>query len=354
MMILFGVLAARRVSLNQNKEISFFNLEVIFPLLFYSVILGMRYGVGEDHLGYLGNYITGDRVDQYEWGFRLLTNIFKKNGIHYAVYFSVLAFLQIFFFYYAFKDERYLYPYLAFVLITGGYFLSWMNGIRQDLADCIFIYFLKIIDKKQIFNYTIWCLAACLFHKSAIILLVLYPILKDGRDYFKNISFQLIIYCFALAIHYSNFDVTDLISRPFELFAYWLQYKDYSFDASRYIVGGTDTGIGFIILALIDFLIILCSYRIKEYFSSKRFINIYNIYFIGTVTNIIFAGSFTLLRPFRYFTYFALIVEAYLLYYLYQKAKSSFNIIILVFFVLLVLLIFGKILTTEKFIFFWQ
>ena len=358
-MILFGSLAAKRASLYPTQNISFIKWEVLFPLLCFAIIFGMRYGVGMDHLNYLKNYITGEGVDKYEWGFKWITVFFSENNFHYSVYFGVLAFLQVFFFFYAFKNERYLFPYLAFILFAGGYYLNWMNAIRQDLATCIFIYSIKFIDEKKFRKYLIWCAIAFLFHKSAAILIILYPFLRNGRDYIRSIPLQLIIFLVAIVIYYSHFQLENFISSQIQIFTSWFRYESYKMDDINNMVVEVNTGIGFIILAIVDIVIILYSNKLKNFFNSKRFVIIYILYFFGTITRIIFARSVILERPFRYFSYFELIVASYFIYYLFTHLKSSFNKLIFFLIVGIYILLFSAMIyncetNTAKFLFFWQ
>jgi hypothetical protein len=358
-MILSGALAAKRALLYSKLNISFYKWEVLFPLLCFALVFGMRYGVGDDHLNYLNNYITGEGWDSYELGFRWITNLFAENNFHYTDYFGTLAFLQVFFFFYAFKDERYLFPYLAFLLFAGGYFLAWMNGIRQDLAACIFIYSIKFIDQKKVWKYLLWCTIAFLFHKSEIILVLIYPLFKNGRDYFRSIPLQLIILSVVLGIYYSDFRIENFFSSQIELFASWLQYENYTMDRITNMTTEVNTGIGFLLAVIIDIVIILYGNILKEYFNSKRFVIIYNLFFVGTITRIIFVGSGILLRPFRYFIYFELIAAGYLIYYLFKHAKPSFNQIVFFLIIGIYLLLFAATLyrgetNTAKFLFFWQ
>ena len=358
-MILFGSLAARRVSLHPKQNISFFKLEVLLPLLFFALVFGMRYGVGVDHLSYLNTYLTGESIDRYEWGFKWITIFFSEHNFHYAVYFGILAFIQVFFFFYAFKDERYLFPFLAFTLFAGGYYLAWMNGIRQDIAACIFIYSIKFIDQKKFWKYLFWCAIAFLFHKSAGILVFLYPLLRNGRDYFKKIPLQLILLFVALIIYYSDFRIENVISSQIEIFASWLRYGSYKMDEIQSMVAQANSGIGFILYAIIDIVIILYSNKLKNYYNSKKFMNIYTIYFVGTIAQIIFAESVVLLRPFRYFGFFKLIITGYLMSYLLKNVKLSFNQIVLFLIVVIYFTLFGAILyrgetNSAKFLFFWQ
>jgi hypothetical protein len=358
-MIIFGHLAAKRAELSPGTKITFWRWEVIIPLAFFALIFGMRYGVGVDHTNYLNNYLTGDSNERFELGFSWLTILFSDNNIHFAIYFTVLAFLQVFFFFYAFRNERFLFPYLAFILIAGGYYLDWMNAIRQDLAACIFIYAIQYIDQKKLFKYLIWLAIASLVHKSVIILAVLYPLLRSGHDFLKNIKIQLIILAAALVIHYSGFKIESLLSSSIDFFAGLFQYSSYTIDEIDSMVSVSDTGIGFLAAIIIDILIILYSSKLKVYFNSKRFVIIYILYFIGTISQIIFAGTVVLLRPFRYFSFFKMILAAYLLYFLFKESKIYYNRMVLIVLIIIFLSLLGATIyrgdtNTAKFLFFWQ
>lgn len=357
-MILFGALAAKRVSLKPGPQITFFKWEVLVPLLCFGLVFGMRYGVGTDHLTYLNNYLTGENTDRYELFFKWVTLFLSENNFHFATYFGLWAFLQVFFLFYAFKEERHLFPYLAFLLFAGGYFLPLMNGIRQDLAACIFIYSIRFIDEKKLWKYLLWCTIAFLFHKSAVILFMAYPFLRNGRDFFKSIPLQLIILLVSLTFYYSDIQIEKYISFIIKPFAAWFNYS-YSLERISHLVTEINTGIGFLLALLIDILIIISSKKLKIYFNSKRFFTIYNLYFIGVITRLLFGGSTVLLRPFRYFIYFKLIITAYFIYYLFKNAKLSLNQILFFLVLMIYLLLFGATLyngdtNTAKFIFFWQ
>src|SRR5690554_4002067 len=137
-MILFAVYAARRNGYISTSGLvvkrSFWRFEIIFPLILFAIIFGMRYDVGVDHLSYLEKYLERFHAGKNDLLFNLLSELGWRLNLHYVVYFSIIAFIQVFFFFYAFKNERYLYPFLVFFLFTNGEWLNWMNVIRQALA----------------------------------------------------------------------------------------------------------------------------------------------------------------------------------------------------------------------------
>jgi len=358
-MIFCGYLASKRAMTCKGVKIPFLTWEVILPIIGFSLVFGMRYGVGDDHLTYLNIYLTGEGVERYEWGFRYITTLFSKLNFHFAVYFTILAFLQIFFFFLAFKEERFLFPFLAFFLFSGGYYLSWMNGIRQDIAACIFIFAVKFIDQKKFVSFLVCCSLAFLFHKSAIILILFYPLLRNGYDYFKSTTIQLLVFLCALIAYYTNINLVGLLENFITVISYWFNYEVYTNEGIENITLEATTGIGFFLTALMDLIIIMYSKNLKSFYNSRRFNNIYTLYFIGAIAGILFAGSGVLLRPFRYLAYFKLILLAYFMHYTLKNSKQPIYALLFFLITVIFLLLFGAILyrgdtNTAKFLFFWQ
>ena len=73
-------------------------------LLSFAVVFGMRYDVGEDHLGYLDGYINPFLHKEYEPLFALIRDTLSNAGVHPIVFFAVCAFIQVFCLFYFMKD----------------------------------------------------------------------------------------------------------------------------------------------------------------------------------------------------------------------------------------------------------
>lgn len=332
-MILFAAYASKNSSYLSSTGLvvqkSFWRFETLFPLLIFAIIFGMRYDVGVDYLNYLEGYLWREHVGKNDLLFDLLSIIGWKLNLHFVVYFSIIAFIQVFFFFYAFKDERYLFPFLVFFLFTNGDWIFWMNGIRQALALCIWVFSLKYIEEKKFLKYLFWCFVAFLFHKSAIILLIFYPILRVGRDYFKSIRFQLLLIsaAFIFQVLFSGIIIkfepvlvyyTNLLGGN-----YIGTYKIDSLMNSY--VESTGTGLVYLFRIALNILIVLFSKKLKLFYNSNRFNSIYFFFIFGLITSYMFpVGYISFTRPFRYFYIFQSIMYAHFLYYLYKtKLKYS-------------------------------
>lgn len=290
----------------------------------------MRYDVGVDHLEYLQGYLDKNHVGNNEPLFFLFAEIGWKLNWHYVLYFGVIAFTQVLFFFYAFKNERYLYPLLVFFLFTNGDFQFLTNGIRQALAMCIWIFSIKYIEDKKFWKYLIWCIVATLIHKSAIVLIVFYPILSNGRDYFKSISLQLVLLgstfvlkeMFSVVISY----IEPLINTYTNILGSEIYGSSYDIEGlMKSFKENEGTGLVYLFRIILNVTIILYNERLKTFYNSKRFNIVYFFFFIGLISMYIFPlGYISLTRPFRYFYIFQIIMYAYFLYYLLKtKIKGS-------------------------------
>lgn len=333
-MILFGVKASSKGSyfttkFGTVKQKTFWRFEIIFPLFLFAIIFGMRYDVGVDYLSYLNSYLLGSYVGKNEILFTLLSDIGWKLNLHYTVYFGIIAYIQVFFFFYTFKGERYLFPFLVFFLFTNSSWVFWMNGIRQALAMCIWIFSLKYIEEKKLLKYVLWGIVAILFHKSATILLVFYPILRNGKDFFSRIPVQLILVAGAFLINrfFENYflRLEPLLQFYTNLLGTEL-YESYSMEGlSQSFVVSSGSGLAYLFKIATNVIIILNSTRIKNFYNSKRFTIFYFFFFLGLLTSYVFPiGAIALTRPFRYFYIFQSIMYAYVAYYLF-KTKTEGN-----------------------------
>ncbi len=321
-----------------NKKTPFWIWEVGLALLAFAFIAGVRWNVGVDHGSYLLNYLRIQNGDapriQREFGFEFITNLFAKSGIHFSIYFGFLAFLQLFFIYRAFKDQRYLYPFLGIVILFGPEFLSWMNGIRQMLAATIFVFAIQFIQKRQLWKYVGAIVLASLFHTSAIVLLAFYFI--PQKDYFKHriLTVGLVIASFLLGN--MSFWVEYLTQFPYLLS--YLGYDWYSENIELLIDNEEIRNIGPRRLSMIltPLLVIWYSPKLKSTFKNTNFLTYYNIGIFGFLLyNILANMNHGFIRPIAYFTIFIVPVTAYLLVYLRMNIRKKPLVFIITLFIAL-------------------
>ena len=108
----------------------------------------LRWRVGMDCNSYIRLFYHPQ--ESFEVGFNKLIEWVKYTGANHVPYLFILAFLEIFFFYYAFKWEKIYYLFIPFVLFCSSEYFMMMNGIRQTIACCVFVYVSTQCDKGDI------------------------------------------------------------------------------------------------------------------------------------------------------------------------------------------------------------
>lgn len=331
-----GQVAAKReqIYIAKNKNLPFFTWEILFSLLIFAFFSGIRWNVGVDHLSYLSYYNELLNKRQFlsremEPGFLFISKIFASLNIHFTFYFAFWAFLQLFFIYYAFKDERYLLPFIGIVIIMGPQYLSWMNGIRQMLAACIFVYSIHFIKNRKLIPYIITILIAATFHKSAILLLAFYFI--PQKDYFKNryVNIVLLIATLVIGSNPKWLQSIEFVEKTLRL----IGYEGYSENLYLMVESRREMAFGprrLSILAL-NALTIWYAPKLKQVFKNTNYLIYFNFAFIGGLLQNLFANSSHIfLRPVSYFTIFLALTTAYLLYYLKSKTPNGVSISFLI------------------------
>ncbi len=350
-----GIILSKRTT-NSTTLMSFNRWENWLPILFFTLIFGLRYNVGTDYLRYLYTYNTGIGIERYESIFQYIGILFRSQYIHYSWYFALWSFLQIFFVYYALRDERRLIPYVVISLIMGQYFIHWMNGIRQDTAACIFFYSVLFICDRKWFKYILACIIMTGFHSSAIILIPLYFLLVKAKDLTYSRIFQSVLLTIAFMIALTKRDYTSELLPFIESYIVNTDYEVYTESAIERLIEMTKagSGISFKILFLINLCIIYYSNNLKSYFEGRKFTIYYNLYFWGAVFQLFFINNLLLARPFRYFRLFNMLMIAYLLFYLYKNRMIGNNFFMFTIIVVCLLLLFFATIINEPFSFIWD
>ena len=346
----------------QSKRSEFNNSlnPILFALIVYSVIFGLRYGVGTDHLSYLEAYneaSNGTAENNIEIGFAMITNTMARIGLPSFIYFTILAFIPVFLVYKSEENTKVLYRHLSFVFVFGCIWLTYNNGLRQVVAFAIWVYSLQYIIKKKAIIYFILILLAMSFHKSAAILLLIYFIYHFTRkEWFSNVWKQ--IGCVIIAVVLGQLNFPQKISAFIDRVLITTGYGTYLDDYYHQMVVKENIesiGVGFIIILLINITNIIYSEKVKLTVNDSKITFIYNLYFIGVIVFYLFNSSLIISRINMYFYGFSFIFSAYVLYYL----KISGNQIPLKSLVALYMLLFVGYLyrmfdNDSAFYFIWQ
>lgn len=329
----------------------------------YALVFGFRYGVGVDFISYKEIYecILAGRPSYYEFepGFMFFIYLLTDMGFPSEIFFMLIAFFQIFF---VFKgiDNKDIYPYLAFTFMAGCVWLTYSNGLRQQLVFCIFVYTLHFIkERKWIAYYSIIAICTTI-HDSAWLMMILYPILVYREEWIKNIKLQYILLAISLAV--MNINIIGEVTARFGGLIESLGYAHYVDDTnianetySNLLYKETEWGIGAFVILFINIFLIFWSNKIKGYYNSKFLTYSYNLFFIGVLWTYVFNNSSIFSRINYYFIGFQYIIAAYTLMYLIRTKKKQASIIMIILYLLLFVGYMYKMETnTTMFLFNWQ
>lgn len=179
---LFGVF---RYDINDRSDFRS-NLIWFFLFIYLTLLIGLRYKIGGDSLVYEEYF--NDVYDIQRWRFNLLD--FYQPGFSFMVALSKYIYPRFYSFQliqalivnillFVFINRYTKFKFIALAIILYMVYLYFMTEIlREIFAIMIFCMIYPLYRGKHWFLYIIGTLIACLFHFSAIILLIL-PFLKN-------------------------------------------------------------------------------------------------------------------------------------------------------------------------------
>lgn len=299
-------------------------------IILFALVSGIRWDVGVDHISYVQDYISmckgtfSDSDSRMEPGFLFLSNAFAYIDAHYIFYMGFWAFLQIILVIYAFKDNQKVVPYILILIVLGGYYFSWMNGIRQNLVACFFLYFSRYIQEKKILKYVICIILAYTIHTSVLLLVPVFIFAYDRFVWNKTwINVAIFILCIVVG-------QTPMFVSQFNNLGTLLSFVGYDYYTDRIDVLLDDNNFRSFtigprqIVNIATYLIcILCYKKTRLFYKSSSLDLMFKLFFIGVCWNFLFINTMGIFqRPNYYFIIFALPVTAYTLYYLLANKRQ--------------------------------
>ena len=307
-------------------------------IIVFTIVSGIRWDVGVDHTSYVSDYIdmcNGSFVVR-EWGMELgflyVSKVFAELGLHYVFYMAFWAFLQIYFVIYAYKENKEVVPYILILIVLGGYYFSWMNGIRQNVVACFFLFFSQYIQKKKLWKYLLCVALGYLIHSSAVILVPIFFLVYDKYVWNRTwVTISIFITCIIIGqtpMFVSQINNLDVLL-SFIGYDYYSDLMDKFTDVSNF--RSFNIGPRMIVNLVTYFICILCYKQASKYYNSPYFDLVFKLYFIGVCWYCLFVNTLGIfLRPNYYFIIFALPMTAYTLNYLCKMRRSLLYIVLLV------------------------
>lgn len=317
---------------NENEKFTIISLISIF---IFSLVIGLRYYVGGDYVGYLDDYNSFNTSNsysnsRYELGYYSLMYVLKLLSLSFPFLFITVSFLQILFIYKWARNFKYLLPWVVFFYFTTLYLFESMNVMRQALAFSILLFSTIYIQKSQLIRFLMLVILAASFHKSALFFIIFYFLLN--REWIKNKYIQLGLVILSLILSQFLFET---FFQKIDVITSLLDYDSYSKMSSDLFLEENNDGLGFglFFLFAIDCIIILHSDILQKEFKNEKYKIYHNLFIIGAILSASFStsNSIALGRLMFYFVSFRIIVLSFLCYYLFKINKNSKNYIIGIF-----------------------
>lgn len=329
---------------------------IVGAVFFYAIIFGLRSGVGVDFWGYKEwfDYSAAGfgAYKNMEPGFNLLINLCVKFGLPFSFFLGFIAFCQLLLIYWAIKPYKSVYSMLALTFMLGCIWLTYANGLRQQLAFCIFAYSLHFISQKSWIKYYLCVLAACTFHTSAVLLVIFYPMFVFQSEWFKRRLIQFLLLVFALVLSSKSL-VTSLVE-PVEQFADVLGYGHYFEMDDTQLSREIKVGVGFFINLILAICLIYNSNLVKHYYNNTFINYIYDLFFIGILWQYIFIDSMLFSRINYYMLGFQYIWGALSLTALARTNRNQYYIILGLYILVFIATLYRMNENTALFMFNWQ
>lgn len=247
-----------------------------------------------------------------EWGFYLLLKILSLITDNFQVAIGIVGIITLLLYYVVIKKFSWDYYISVIIFLVYDNYLISYNLVRNILAVAICLYAIKYIAKNKIVPFCVLIILASTIHKSAIIFLPMYFILKIDFKKKKNIMMALLIFVLV---------TLSFASRQFLLIIQSL--FGYEYNLTSY---GTDGGsLGSFFKTALLFLFIIINIRLLDYRESKQRILI-NGCFFNLLLQFVSINLFMVQRVGFYFSGCYIILLPFLVKNMNIKRKAVFYV----------------------------
>lgn len=350
-MVIFSILNLKNTNLKENKITKTSILRnpfLIIPVLVFTIVIGLRYNVGIDYIGYKKQYDffldsnTRDTIIYFEFAYLWIFKVLAFLNFHYVWPFLVTAFLQIYCIY--FQSSRYLFllPYVIFFYFVSTNFMYSLNIMRQTIALNMLLVGVRFILDKNIFKWIACCFLASLFHVTALTGLLFYFLNKNIiRNKYFSVVF-IIVFFYASQYIFKNYldyflnNYLTIIMPEYSNDSLVLQDRGYSIK----------NGFSFFdFFTSIVYLVFInnyekCSIMYKKY----GFILFFNLSVIGTLIFPLVHNNILLDRINYYFMGFRFLTFAFYSHYFLKVNRIKFETFLIIGFMIMMFLQFLKLI----------
>lgn len=294
-LILFGlIIYSFFVSVITQKTSTISGIIGVIILAFYTLFMGLRYGVGLDYFNYLDSYGYDYNAYGFEPFFYFLMYFCKNylENFYYVTLFTLM--ISNIFIYLGLKKRNIegFYFLLAIFIFLSNTAMVYMNIMRQGIAVSICFYAVTFIYEKNFKRYLFFIILAMGFHLSAIFMLPFYFI----RVKFNKITFLIaVILCYVAAYFQLATVLINVVASIIPKYNYFQNSTFLQNDSVKLLSLGV----------LLNVVVMLCLLFSKK--KNKQIEDIdTNLYLIGILFNVLSLSTFVFDRIGIYFFIFGI------------------------------------------------
>lgn len=286
-LILFGYLALGSVLELLHIKVNGRARKIFYWIIAFTLMgmAGFRYGLETDYWHYYYVFHGIVKPSALELGFMAFQAVIRFFTNDYNVFCVMVALISLGVKEYIFSKCRYSFIIL-FCYYLRFYVLFELNVIRQGIAMAFVILAVASFNKQNIKKYFVYLFVAVMFHSAAICAL-LAILVKNKNIKFKHIS---VIYIMCLTFRLFFFE------RVFGAFSAYIPFvlgsNNTFIHGTQYIINSWDKVLTLDYLSLLRIIVPgCCFYFVSQNEENKLY---FNLYFIGTIINIVFWGLDTI------------------------------------------------------------
>jgi hypothetical protein len=297
---------------------------LLFSILTFTIIIGLRYDVGIDWKHYknlleeLMNNGTTDR--EIEYGYYLLMKIVDYLRLNYVYIFILISFLQIIFLYARGKDFNKVFPFLIIFFFTMGNFIYSLNIMRQMIAISIIFYGTKYIVNKNFIAWLLICVLAFFFHKTSVICIPFYFL---NRNLSKNriIFIGILILVYAILKFFIVERLEGLLNFSNLLFGKESSLSAF-YNQDREVITNGGSGL-FLITQIVIYAVMIFYYnKCSQYYLNYGFYLFFNLTAFGIILFPLVSNNILLDRIVYYFGAFKFVTFGFYAHYFISIKKQ--------------------------------
>ncbi|MEE8097172.1 EpsG family protein [Acinetobacter baumannii] len=307
--------------LTNNKLLS--RIIFILTIILVYFLVGFRFEVGVDRDDYLllyqyiGSLSLKDALFYTDPGYAFLNyvgNYFNYKDMLFVNSICALIFVYAF---YKFSSKFKFFWMPLFVSYTYLIVVVSMNYIRQSVSISLILLALYFLLNNKPYKFIFLLFLAFLFHKTAIIFVVLLPVI-----YFKNWKLRKLIF--------GTYILASII------FITYILYSAATNDASIYVSGNDVSSSGAVFRVLFHFVPVALYLYFRDFFKEQYRSNIYILDYMVVLVVYCFCLAFifsTLSDRFNlYLSFFDILIYTKIFEILSLKARIFLNIYLFLFF----------------------